>query len=91
MGGIKNIIEGHWNELIGNNKSIANPRREICKKCPLYDTSLFGWKWCNPNIYLNVKTNDVSSKPKEGYIKGCACRIEAKITVPNEKCPAGKW
>lgn len=92
MGGVKNIIEGHINEFLGHKEFIAAPRREICKKCPLYHTNnLWGWTECNSKGYVNPETNDFSLEPKEGYFKGCGCRIEAKITVSSEKCPAGKW
>ena len=91
MGGIKHIIEGNVNDLLGNNQAIAGPRRKICKACPLYNTSFWGWQECNSKLYLNSKTNDISTTPKPGYYKGCGCRIEAKITVAAEKCPADKW
>lgn len=92
MGGVKNIIEGHINEFLGNKESLAKPRREICKKCPLYHTNTFwGWSECNSKLWLDPETGDVSTKEKAGYKKGCGCRIEAKITVASEHCPANKW
>lgn len=91
MGGIKNIIQGHINEFLGNKETIASPRREICKKCPLYHTSYLGWQECNSHAYIDPSTDAFSTREKPGYVKGCGCRIEAKITVPEEKCPAGKW
>lgn len=92
MGGVKNIIEGHINELLGNKEAIAKPRREICLKCPLYKTNtFFGWAECNSKAYLDPNTGDFSLQFKPGYKKGCGCRIEAKITVASEKCPVGKW
>ena len=92
MSGVKNIIGGHINEFLGNKESLAKPRREICKKCPLYHINNFwGWAECNSKLWLNPETKDVSTKEKAGYVKGCNCRIEAKITVPNEHCPAKKW
>lgn len=92
MGGVKNIIEGHVNEFLGNNKSILEPRMQICKACPLYTINEFwGWAQCNSELYLNPTTNETSVEPKPGYSKGCGCRLNAKLTVPGEKCPAGKW
>lgn len=92
MSGVKNIIEGHINEFLGNKEEIAKPRREICKKCPLYHTNTFwGWQECNSHAWINPQTDDFSTIEKPGYVSGCGCRIEAKITVPGEKCPAGKW
>lgn len=63
-------------------------RFKICRECPICD-QINGI--CNGSLYLNPKTNDISTHPKEGYIKGCGCLLEMKI--PNEKkhCPAEKW
>ena len=92
MGGVKNIITGHVNEFLGNKEALAKPRRAICLKCPLYHINTFwGWAECNSKLYLNPNTGDVSLQEKPGYKHGCGCRIEAKITVPSEKCPLGKW
>lgn len=95
---IKNIIEGHINELLGNKESIAGPRRKVCKLCPLYKINQFwGWAECNSHAWLNPEINDFKPEKKgvdytkDGYKKGCGCRIEAKITVAAEKCPLGKW
>jgi hypothetical protein len=30
---------------------------------------------CNNNKYLNPITNQVSDTPKDGYKRGCGCRI----------------
>lgn len=92
MGGIKNIIKGHINELLGNQEALATPRRKICQQCPLYHTNIFwGWAECNSKLWLDPETGDISTKEKAGYVKGCSCRIESKITVPSEHCPAKKW
>ena len=32
-----------------------------------------------------------SKKPKEGFIKGCGCRLDWKIKNINSKCIAGLW
>lgn len=90
MGGISNIIEGHLNELLDANKSISQPRIKICNKCPLKKYTFFGYI-CNNKAWLNPETDDFSLQYKDGYVKGCGCRINAKVTVVNEKCPAGKW
>lgn len=50
-----------------------------------------GWMECSSKLWLNPETNDVSTKPKNGYIQGCGCRINAKIRVSGEKCPVNKW
>ena len=63
-------------------------RTIICRSCPICDTVT---EMCNAGLYLNPKTNDVSTYPKEGYIKGCGCHLKWKIANKKSKCPAGKW
>lgn len=85
----KDIVHGHVNELLGLNKDISQERLKICKTCPLYKPSFGGI--CNNNLWLNVKTMDISNKAKPGYIKGCGCRLLAKTKLPYAKCPANRW
>lgn len=86
---VGNIIKGHVNELLGLNKDISKIRIDICKKCPLYKDEFGGI--CNPKLYMNPKTKDVSLEKKDGYFKGCGCRISAKTTLPDAVCPNGQW
>lgn len=66
-------------------------RLSICKSCPLYYKPLVGKARCNSNLFLNPNTNDVSTEEKEGYISGCGCAIESKISDIDNSCPVGKW
>lgn len=86
---IGNIVHGHVNELLGLNKDIKQVRLEICQSCPLFLNKLGGV--CNPKLWLNPNTGQISTKQKDGFKKGCGCRIQAKTTLPNAKCPVGKW
>lgn len=86
---ISNIVQGHINEALGLNKDIKKERLKICASCPLLSPKLGGI--CNNRLWMNPNTNEISIKPKDGYIKGCGCRIQAKTTLPNAKCPLGKW
>lgn len=86
---IGNIVRGHVNELLGLNKDISQERMKICKVCPLFLNSMGGM--CNPKLYLNPQTGDVSTKYKDGYGKGCGCRLQAKTKLPNAHCPNDKW
>lgn len=88
--GIKNIITGHVNELLGNHEELHDLRINICQTCPLYKLSDFGYV-CDPKKYLNPLTNEVSYFPKAGYFKGCNCRLEAKTRDKESSCPARKW
>lgn len=84
------IIEGHIHELIGDKRAISNPRLRICKKCPLRRETFLG-AICNDRLWLDPKTNQISTRPIDGYVKGCGCRLDAKTTLANATCPAGKW
>ena len=87
--GIGQIVKGHVNELLGLNKDISQVRMDICRRCPLFLNELGGI--CNPKLYLNVETGDVSTKKKDGYVNGCGCRLSAKTRLSGSKCPNGKW
>lgn len=86
---ISDIVKGHVNEALGLNKDFAQARQEICKQCPIYSSRMGGL--CNDKLWLDPETGDVSLKHKDGYVRGCGCRIPAKTTLPNAKCVAGKW
>lgn len=69
-------------------KDYIQTRTEICSNCPICDVNK---GICNSNLYLNPETNDVSTKPKSGYTKGCGCYLKRKIEQIKSKCPLGKW
>ena len=87
---IGNIITGHVNEFFGLNKDLVRERKKICKKCPLYSIKL-GQEVCNSSLYVNVNTNEVSTKNKPGFKNGCGCRLDATLTLPDAICPLSKW
>lgn len=86
---IGNIIKGHVNEFLGLNEDISEKRMQICKKCPIFKDSLGGI--CNNRLWLDPKTDDVSYEYKEGYFRGCGCRLQAKTKLSKAICPANKW
>ena len=90
MVNIGDIIKGHTNELLGLNKDISKARLIICKDCPLYKITALG-AICNSDLWYNPKIQDVSKKEKDGYIRGCGCRLAAKTTISYMVCPVGKW
>lgn len=86
---IGQIINGHINEVLGLNKDIQQERLKICQSCPLLLNKLGGV--CNKKLWLNPNTGQISTKHKDGYKNGCGCRVQAKTSLPNAKCPLGKW
>lgn len=89
MSSISNIIAGHINELTGTNNNLAESRLNICHECPLFK-NVFGGI-CNPKLWLNPYTGELSLSEKEGFKNGCGCRLQAKTTLEDEECPVGKW
>lgn len=86
---INNIVTGHINEMLGLNKDISKERMRICQKCPIFSTKYGGL--CNSKLYIDPITNDVSIEPKDGYVKGCGCRLLAKTSLLDAKCIIDKW
>lgn len=86
---IADIIQGHWNEITGKNVDLGESRMQICYSCPIFSSKFGGL--CNNRLWLNPNTGDVSTEQKEGYKKGCGCRLRAKTKLPHEVCPLGKW
>ena len=74
-------------QTVGAN--LQESRTKICKECPIFSAKDEGL--CNRNLFLNPKTNDVSTSKKRGYFQGCGCKILKKVQLKSEKCPAGKW
>ena len=89
--GIGKIIDGHIKEVLGVNQTLAEKRLQICEVCPLYEKVKFIGGVCTPYLFLNPETNELSTKFKKGFFKGCGCRLEAKTRLKHEECPVGKW
>ena len=63
-------------------------RRQICQECPIFSPAR---AICNPKLWLNPDTGDVSTSAKAGYIKGCGCHILITMRTLTNHCIAGKW
>lgn len=86
---IGNIVNGHVNELLGLNKDLSKERMKVCQKCPLYSPKFGGL--CNNKLYIDPNTNDISVNAKDGYVRGCGCRLLAKTALLDARCMIGKW
>lgn len=89
MGSILDIINGHINEALSNNEDLFEKRLNICKECPLYKDTALG-PICNPKLYID-KNNNTSTSKRDGYVKGCGCRLNAKTRLTYSKCVINKW
>lgn len=89
----KEILNGHMNELYAltgmTNKSDAavfGLREKICNDCLLKVNNS-----CNSNMWIHPETMETAAASKEGFIRGCGCRLSAKQKSKYSKCPAGFW
>jgi hypothetical protein len=63
-------------------------RLNICMHCPIYN---YDSDTCNQYLYINPDNDDVSDKPKKGYVKGCGCYIPTKVQRRENHCIVDKW
>lgn len=89
MSQIEDIIRGHLNELLKRGMALSEARLKICEECPIVKHSNLGLM-CDHTKWIN-KNNEVAFEPKEGYIRGCGCRMSAKATLEQAHCVIGKW
>lgn len=86
---VGNIVKGHINEMLGLNKDLSEERLSICKECPIYSPKFGGV--CNNSLWINPENENVSVFEKDGYVRGCGCRLKAKTALPDAKCIINKW
>lgn len=86
---ILDIVNGHIKEALNSNVDLYKKRMSICKKCAIFKKELGGI--CNHSLWVNPSTNQASVVQKDGYYRGCGCRLSAKTRLPNASCPANKW
>jgi len=87
---ITKIMEGHFKEFLSLEQELSDKRMKVCKLCPLYKHTSVGYI-CDNKLYLDPLTNETSTSYKEGFSKGCMCRLAAKTRLKDAKCPVGKW
>ena len=63
-------------------------RQKICNRCPIYNPTN---QTCNSKLWINPDTDEISTSPKSGYIRGCGCHLSVKIRNANNHCIADKW
>lgn len=86
---IKDILSGHAKEFLNINEKLYLKRLEICKECPLYSEKYGGY--CDPKLWINPRTGQVSDVEMVEWVKGCGCRLMAKTRNKNNHCVLNKW
>ena len=87
---IVQIIEGTVNNILNKQEELFKERIEICRTCPLLLIGMFGEE-CNPGLWMNPNTLEISTKAKEGFIHGCGCILRSKTRVKDAVCPLKRW
>lgn len=80
----KDILEGFANYTFPNEhiERLAITRAEICSKCPMAKYS---------GAVNTITVGEKISSIKGMYCDACGCGLSAKIRVPKNFCPKGKW
>ena len=91
MSQVGNILQGHINEVFGNNDDLATTRLGVCRECALYKVSPAWGPMCDSSKYISKDGLETSSTKLPGYVKGCGCRLSAKTRLQNAKCIINKW
>lgn len=87
---LKNIINGHLNELLNKYEKLSKDRMDICRACPLLENTNLGYV-CSSKLYLDLETGIAHAEAKPATIRGCGCRLSAKTRLIDAGCPANKW
>lgn len=88
---MKQIINGHVNELFNKEQELYEKRMKICNTCELkVDDRILG-PVCSRNKWVNFITGEISEVQKDGFYNGCGCRLKAKLRVREASCPNNKW
>lgn len=88
---ISQIANGFFNNLTNRNEELFNKRIKICRSCKLHHIDKIFGEVCNPQLYINPITDEVSKKSKEGFTGGCGCVLNSKGRVNSAHCPVNKW
>jgi hypothetical protein len=67
----------------------ADERLKICENCPLWEVTDYG-PVCSKKKYINSEQK-TSLLKKDGYVKGCGCKLLFKTKNPKEHCIVGLW
>ena len=62
-------------------------RKKICNKCPILTND----GRCNPSLWINPDTDEISTYSKTGFFRGCNWFVFTKMKNVNNHCIAGKW
>lgn len=85
------IALGTLYNLLNKEEELYQQRIEVCRHCKLYKIDKIFGEMCNPSLYLNPMTNELSPEPKPGFYHGCGCVLGSKCRVRDVECPLKKW
>jgi len=88
---ISQIITGTFKNLLNKDAELYHERIAICHNCKLLKKDRIFGEICNPDLFLNPATNELSPVEKPGFRSGCGCVLGSKTRVEESECPLGKW
>ena len=66
-------------------------RLEICANCPIVKMDSVWGPICDNKKYISPDGNDWSFFPKDGWKRGCGCKLRYRANSSSKHCIAGKW
>lgn len=72
-------------------EELSKERLEICKQCPIYKEDPLRGPTCDSNKFISPDGTKWSYLKKDGYVRGCSCRLASKTRNPNNHCIISKW
>ena len=66
-------------------------RMAICKQCLLFKENGVWGPECDGSKWINPEGTLTSVKFKEGWTRGCGCKLNWKCKQLKSKCILGKW
>ena len=72
-------------------EGLMEKRLKICKECPIYKIDKFYGPICDNSKYISPDGKSASYFKKDGWIRGCGCKLRYKASNVNSHCISGKW
>lgn len=72
-------------------KSLIEERMNICKKCPIYKEHSIHGGICDSSKYISKDGQRWSYFKKDGFVKGCGCKLNNKTKYSTNHCIIDLW
>lgn len=72
-------------------KSFSEERMNICKQCPIFKEHPVYEGICDSSKYISKDGTRWSYFKRDGYVKGCGCKLNSKTRNINNHCIINLW